>query len=135
MTDILNMGSTLLQTVIITAVSLLSVFLIKFLRARSANLKEATDNIFLESLIDTVTNLVEKVVASVSQTYVDKLKEDEQFDESKHKVAFELAFEAVKSMVSEEYQTFLDGIFGDFNLWIGTLIEAAVRTQKFDERF
>ena len=135
MADILNMGSTLLQTVIITAVSLLSVFLIKFLRARSATLKEATDNIFLESLIDTVTNLVEKVVASVSQTYVDKLKEDEQFDDSNHKVAFELAFEAVKSMVSEEYQTFLDGIFGDFNLWIGTLIEAAVRTQKFDERF
>lgn len=130
MSELSKLFGDSLQGILIVIVPLVAAFVIRFLNAKSREAIDRIDNIFIDSLIERVTGLVAKVVATVSQTYVDGLKKDGKFDREKQKIAFNMAFESLKSLISTEYQVLLDGVFGDFNLWIGTLIEAAVRDQK-----
>jgi hypothetical protein len=120
----------LLQAVIVTAVPILAKFLIDLLKNKSAQLQDRTTNAYIDNIIMRVTDVVTNTVMFVSQTYVDNLKKEGKFDVEEQKIAFEMAYDRVMDMVDEESEIILTGIFGDFGLWVNTLIEAIVKIQK-----
>lgn len=102
----------------------------KFLHDRAKAAGEAEDATIIDQLIARVTDLAAKVVAYVSQRYVDELKKENKFSLENQKEAFKMAYDYLISMISDEAQVLIGAVFGDFQMWLTALIEAAVRKQQ-----
>lgn len=120
----------LLQAVIVTAVPILAKFLVDLLKNKSTQIQDRVMNAYIDNIIMRVTDIVTNAVMFVSQTYVDNLKKEGKFDVEEQKIAFEMAYNRVMEMVDEESEDMLASVFGDFGLWVNTLIEAIVKIQK-----
>lgn len=128
--DILDILRAALQAALVVLVPMLSASLIKFIKAKAADGKAATDNEYIQSIIERVTTVVSNAVAYVSQTYVDGLKKSDKFTKENQEEAFGMAYNMVMGIIGDETRELLAGVFSDFNGWVSSLIEAAVRWQK-----
>lgn len=130
MDNLIDIGLTILQVLILAVAPVLAGYIIQFVKAKAANLKQSTENAFVWNIINLVEGIVTNVVAYVQQTYVDNLKADGKFDVEEQKIAFEKAYNGVLELVSEEQKALIESVFGNFGDWLSVLIEAAVRNQK-----
>ena len=119
-----------LQAIIIAVVPILTVMAIGLLRAKSQKLQLDSQNMLVDATIAAVEKVVTKAVTFVSQTYVDNLKKDGQFSVEEQKIAFKKAYDRVVQLVGDEQQQLISGLFGDFSVWLSTMIESAVKEQK-----
>lgn len=92
--------------------------------------KEIKDNELLNQYIDMVQQIVYDVVLSVSQVYVDSLKNSKSFNEEAQKHAKEMALTTAKSLISVEARKAISNAYGDIDLYLSALIESAVRQTK-----
>ena len=101
MSEFINsgLGKILISLLALTAsvvFSQLSIMLSK----KANNLKSDTNSKELNALYDFIKNVVYSCVVATNQTFVDDLKEKNQFTEEKQKEAFEMTYNAVYSIVS-----------------------------------
>ena len=127
MTTALTAALELFLTALITV---LAKFIISFVNAKIAEVKQKTQNELLQKYLDMVNKTVADCVIATNQTYVEALKNQNMFDAAAQKEAFNKTFEAVKSLLSEEAITYLTEIAGDADLYLSTLIEAEVNKNK-----
>lgn len=130
MEQILEMLGSILQAVIIAVIPIITTYIINFVKAKATKIKLDTEDQFLFSTIDMIEDIVERVVTYVSQTYVDGLKKDGQFNVEEQKIAFNMAYDRIVQFIDDEHKAFLESIFGNFRDWISVLIESAVNKQK-----
>ena len=119
-----------LQAIIIAVVPILTVMAIALLRAKSQKLQLDSENALVDATIAAVEKIITKAVTFVSQTYVDNLKKDGQFNIEEQKIAFKKAYDRVIQLIGDEQQQLISGLFGDFSVWLSTMIESAVKEQK-----
>lgn len=81
--------------------------------------------------VDIAEEVVTNAVKTVSQTYVEALKEEGKFDAEAQKKAFAKAFEIVSVQLTAEAKATLDEAFGDVNEYLTAKIEASVRDNKY----
>lgn len=81
--------------------------------------------------VDIAEEVVTNAVKTVSQTYVEALKEEGKFDAEAQKKAFAKAFEIVSIQLTAEAKATLDEAFGDVNEYLTSKIEASVRDNKY----
>ena len=67
-----------------------------------------------------------------AETYVDALKKQGKFDKEAQKCAFELTFNAVMAVLSDEAKHYLASVYGDLTAYITTRIEAEVNVSKLE---
>lgn len=84
----------------------------------------------LQQVVEHVLGFTEDVVLMVNQTYVNNLKDENLFDLVAQKEAFNRAFNAAKSMITEEKQRILEAAFGNVDVWLASLIESKVEEAK-----
>ena len=77
-------------------------------------------------LADTITDCV----VSTNQTYVDALKEANAFDKEAQKKAFELTYNKIMNVLTEDAKEYLTTIYGDLEIYITTKIESEVKLYK-----
>jgi uncharacterized membrane protein len=130
MENLIDIGLTILQALILAVAPILAGYIIQFVKAKAANLKQSTDNSFIWNIINLIEGIVANVVAYVQQTYVDNLKKDGKFNAEEQKIAFEKAYNGALELISEEQKALIESLFGNFGDWLSILIEAAVRNQK-----
>ena len=120
----------LFEIVLIPLLGTVATFLIFLLKAKKDDLiakqKDEKAKKYIELLNQTITDCV----MATNQTYVEALKAQGSFDAEAQKEAFRLTYEAVRSILSEEAQTYLSEITTDLTAYITTKIEAAVATNK-----
>lgn len=88
------------------------------------------NNKFAQTCIQNAATAVYNAVQSVNQTYVDALKEADNFDKEAQAIAFNKALTAAKKALTQETIQFIRETFGDLDNYLTTLIEAQVRSQK-----
>lgn len=98
-------------------------FLVSLLRAKIKNEQ-------LARVLDRAAKIVSDSVQLINQTYVDALKYSNQFDEKAQKEAFELCKERVLAMLNQEAVKAIYDTYGDFEVWLRTMIESNVRQEK-----
>ena len=118
---------TVIQAVIVAVIPIVSAYLVKFLNAKSAQASEAVKSELLSRYILEIEIAVCDAVSCVSQTYVDKMKEKEQWTDVEHRIAFDKAVKLAKSMLSESATKFIMDAYGDLYSYIGTKVEAEVK--------
>ena len=120
----------LFMTVVIPSIGVLTVFIVTFIRAKKEELKKKIDNELLCKYVDMLAETVCTCVVATNQTYVNELKRQGKFDKEAQRVAFEMTYNAVMSILSDEAVKYLTVFYGDLNTTIVELIENSVNAEN-----
>lgn len=96
-------------------------------------IKEAKQKINYETArkyLDMLDVTVQNAVLTTTQTYVDSLKKQGDFDAEAQKEAFRLTYEAVRKQLSDEATKYMTELVGDLETYIANKIEACVKLNK-----
>ena len=116
----------LFMIVIIPAISVLTVFLVTFIKTKKEELKKKIDNELLQKYIDMLGETICAAVVTTNQTYVNALKKQGKFDADAQREAFNRTYEAVMNMLSDEAVKYLNSFYGDLQVALVNMIEKEV---------
>ena len=115
---------------IVPLLGVLTMYLVQFIRMKSQEITDKTENELADKYIQMLTDTITACVIATNQTYVESLKKQGKFDAEAQKHAFELTYNAVVAVLSDEAKHYLASIYGDLTAYITTRIEAEVNVSK-----
>ena len=115
---------------IIPLLGILTKMLIDFLKSKSQEAKQKTNDAIAQKYIDMLTGTIASCVMATTQTYVETLKAKGEFTKEAQKEAFNKTYENVMSILSTECKIYLENTFGDLQTYITNRIEAEVKANK-----
>ena len=118
------------EVAIIPLLGAATLYLITFIDAKKKELKaktkDETTKKYIEMLDDTIINCV----IATNQTYVEALKKAGSFDAEAQKKAFQLTYDAVMNILTDDAQKYLNEAIKDLNAYITNKIESGVVAAK-----
>lgn len=117
---------------IVPLLGILTMYLVQFIRMKSQEIADKTESDLADKYIQMLTDTITACVIATNQTYVDALKKQGKFDREAQKYAFDLTFNAVMAVLSDEAKHYLASIYGDLTAYITTRIEAEVNVSKLE---
>lgn len=118
------------ELVIIPLLGALTIYAVKWINAKSEEIKIKNDNEILNKYLSMLTETITKCVIATNQTYVESLKKENKFDAEAQKVAFEKTYTAVMEIISVDMVDYLTEAVGDFETFLMQSIEAEVNSNK-----
>lgn len=115
---------------VIPLLGILTMYLVQFIRMKSQEITDKMDNELVDKYVQMLTDTITACVIATNQTYVESLKKQGKFDAEAQKHAFELTYNAVVAVLSDEAKHYLASIYGDLTAYITTRIEAEVNVSK-----
>lgn len=120
----------ILQVCIIPLLGVLTAYIVKFINAKSAEIQHNVDNDMADKYIAMVTDTISACVIATNQTYVEALKKQNAFTAEAQKEAFQLTYNAVMAILTDDAKDYLAEIYGDVAAYITNKIEAEVNISK-----
>ena len=118
------------EVCILPLLGILTTFFVKWVNARIGEISDNRKNETEKKYLDMLNNTISDCVIATTQTYVDALKKQGAFDAEAQKVAFNMTYEAVVKLLTNEAQIYLNEAVGDLNLYITQKIESEVNLNK-----
>lgn len=115
---------------VIPLLGILTTYLVKLIRKKNKELDEKVSNKISKKYIDMLADTITDCVISTNQTYVDALKAANAFDKEAQKKAFELTYNKIMNVLTEDAKEYLTTIYGDLEIYISTKIESEVKLYK-----
>lgn len=128
--DWMKMLQEIFYVCIIPLLGVLTGYLVSFLKAKGNQIAENADNALATKYIKMLTETICTCVVATNQTYVETLKKEGKFDAEAQKKAFQMTYDAVMNILSEEAKEYLQNIYGDLNVFLTNMIEAQVKNNK-----
>ena len=122
--------ASIFQVCIIPLLSVLTAFFVKWVNAKSNEIKVNIDDATLVKYIDMLNSTITDCVIATNQTYVEALKQQGKFDIEAQKTAFQMTSKAVLDILSDDAKEYLTAAVGDLNVYITKKIEAEVNLNK-----
>lgn len=122
--------SQIFEVCILPLLGVLTGFLIKWISAKSNSLIENSNSAAQKKYLTMLNETITSCVIATTQTYVSSLKSQGKFDAEAQKKAFNMTYEAVMSLLTEEATKYLNETVGDLQLYITQKIEADVNLNK-----
>lgn len=120
----------ILEVCVIPLLGILTAYLVKYINAKSAEIQNKVDNDNADKYIAMVADTISACVIATNQTYVDALKKQNAFTAEAQKEAFNLTYNAVMNILTEDAKKYLTEIYGDVTTYITNKIEAEVNLSK-----
>lgn len=120
----------ILQVCIIPLLGVLTAYIVKFINVKSAEIQHNVDNDMADKYIAMVTDTISACVIATNQTYVEALKKQNAFTAEAQKEAFQLTYNAVMAILTDDAKDYLAEIYGDVAAYITNKIEAEVNISK-----
>ena len=118
------------EVCVIPLLGVLTVYIVKFIQKKTQELNSKNENELMNKYLTMLSNTIIDCVIATNQTYVESLKKQGKFDLEAQKVAFEMTYNAVIKVLSNDAKTYLSNIYGDLNKYITNMIEAEVNKNK-----
>ena len=118
------------EVAIIPLIGVLTGVLIKYINSKSAEAITAVDNEQAKKYIALLDSTITSCVLATTQTYVDTLKKAGSFDAAAQKTAFEMTYNAVLDVLTEDAKDYLTAFYGDLSAYMTNKIEAEVQNTK-----
>ena len=122
--------ASIFQVCILPLLGIITTFLVKWFQAKMAEIKTTTDDAILRKYMDMLANTITDCVIATNQTYVDALKQKNEFGIEAQKEAFAMTCDAVMAILSEDAKAYLQNAVGDLETYIVKKIEAEVNLNK-----
>lgn len=124
------MLETIFTIFLFPLLTILTIYIIKIINSKVKEINNSHDNEMAAKYIEMLGQTVVDCVLATSQTYVESLKQQGKFDKEAQKIAFEMSYNAVIEILSDDAKEYLSTIYGDLNAYIVHLIEAEVNRNK-----
>lgn len=128
--DWMNLLQQIFEVCIIPLLGILTTYFIVFIKNKSNELKEVTDNELYRKYIDLLQDTIVRCVIATNQTYVENLKNKNAFDKEAQEEAFKMTYDAVMVILTDDAKDYLNNAVGDLQLYVTKLIEAQVNMSK-----
>lgn len=128
--DWLKLLNEIFQLCIIPLLGVLTSFVVTWIKKKSAELQQKTDNDLIDKYIALLTDTITTCVIATNQTYVDELKNKNAFTVEEQKKALEMTYQNVMKILSEDAKEILTSAVGDLKEYIMNMIEAQVKINK-----
>ena len=122
--------TAIFEVCIIPLLGILTTFFVKWVNAKSEEIKTNIDDATLKKYMDMLSDTITSCVVATNQTYVEALKAQGKFDAEAQEVAFQMTSTAVIEILSDEAKIYLTTAVGDLNTYITKKIEAEVNGNK-----
>lgn len=126
----MNLLQQIFEVCIIPLLGILTTYFIVFIKNKSNELKEVTDNELYKKYIDLLQDTIVRCVIATNQTYVENLKNKNAFDKEAQEEAFKMTYDAVMVILTDDAKDYLNNAVGDLQLYVTKLIEAQVNMSK-----
>lgn len=120
----------ILEVCVIPLLGILTAYVVKYINAKSAEMQAKIDNDTADKYIAMLDDTICACVVATTQTYVEALKKENAFTKEAQLEAFNLTFNAVMAVLSEDAKDYLTNIYGDLTTYITNKIEAEVSLNK-----
>lgn len=120
----------ILEVCVIPLLGILTAYFVKWVNAKSVEIQHKVDNDTADKYIAMLDDTICACVIATTQTYVEALKKDNAFTKEAQKEAFNLTFNAVMSVLTDEAKKYLSEVYGDLTAYITNKIEAEVNLNK-----
>ncbi|MGN0298478.1 MAG: hypothetical protein ACI4C1_04735 [Lachnospiraceae bacterium] len=125
-----NFIQDILYVVMTAILPIITIYLVNFINTKiGTDVIENEDNT-TDVVIKRVTETVSTIIKAVNQTYVDSLKKSGTFNDEAKIIAKNKALNIAKSMIADKTKQIIEEIYVNFDVYLDTLIEAAVNTEK-----
>lgn len=128
--DYMEMLQKIFEVCIIPLLGVLTTYLVLFIKQKSKELQETTDNELYKKYIELLQDTIVRCVIATNQTYVEALKDKNAFDKEAQEHAFKMTYDAVMAILTDDAKVYLSNVFGDLEVYITKLIEAEVNVNK-----
>lgn len=128
--DWLDILYKVFEVAIIPILAAAAVYLVVLIKAKKAELLENTKNETAKKYIEMLDKTITECVLATNQTYVEALKKQGKFDLEAQKQAFQLTYEAVMGILTDDATEYLNEVIKDLNAYITNKIEAQVVIAK-----
>ena len=118
------------EVCIIPLLGLLTTYIIKFIKEKNKALQSEIDNELYVKYMNMLEKTIIDCVIATNQTYTEELKKQGKFGREEQKQAFQMTYNAVLVILTDEAKVYLESIVGDLNVYITKQIEAAVSGNK-----
>ena len=115
---------------VIPLLGILTTYLVKLIRKKNEELDAKVNKEVSKKYIDMLADTITDCVISTNQTYVDALKAANAFDKEAQKKAFELTYNKIMNVLTEDAKEYLTTVYGDLEIYITTKIESEVKLYK-----
>lgn len=128
--DWLDILYRIFEVAIIPILGAATLYLVTLIHAKKQELLEKAKNENTKKYIEMLDKTITECVIATNQTYVEALKKQGSFDAEAQKKAFQLTYEAVMSILTEDANQYLNEAINDLNAYITTKIESQVVVVK-----
>ena len=119
-----------LEGCVIPLLGILTAYAIRYIHIKSEEIQAKVDNDTADKYIALLADTISACVMATNQTYVEALKKQGAFTIEAQKEAFNLTFNAVMLVLTDEAKDYLTEIYGDLTTYITSKIEAEVNLNK-----
>ena len=128
--DWLDIVGNIFELVIFPALSAATIYFITWLKAKKQELQKKIKNEANKKYTDMLEKTIIDCVLATNQTFVKSLKQSGTFDDAAQKRAFQLTFDSVMGLLTDEAKAYLCEIYADLSAYITTKIEASIKAAK-----
>ena len=128
--DWLEILGQVFELIIFPAISAAAVYFITWIKVKKQELQKKLKDETTKKYMDMLEKTIIDCVIATNQTYVSALKQEGSFDAEAQKKAFQLTYDAVMEILTDEAQKYLNEAVKDLTAYITTEIEAKVNIVK-----
>ena len=128
--DWLELLYKLVEVCLIPLLGILTAYAVKFIKIKGDEITAKLNNEKANKYIALVSQTITDCVIATNQTYVEALKKDNAFTAEAQKAAFQMTYDAVMSVLTDDAKDYIIAIYGDLSAYIATKIEAEVNLNK-----
>ena len=125
-----NLLYQIVDVCIIPLLGILTAYIVKFIKTKSYEIQNKTESDTADKYIAMVAETIASCVIATNQTYVEALKKKNAFTTEAQKEAFQMTYDAVMAILTDEAKYYLAQLYGDVSAYITTKIEAEVNISK-----
>lgn len=128
--DWLDILEKVFEILVFPALSAAALYFITWIKAKKTELKQKTKAEVTKKYLDMLDVTITDCVLATNQTYVDTLKKEGTFDVEAQKKAFQLTYNTVMNLLTDEAQKYIGETVNDLGAYVTNKIEAQINMVK-----
>jgi hypothetical protein len=128
--DWMNLLYDIFDLCIIPLFGVLVAYVVKYINAKGNEIAANVDSELASKYIVMLTTTIADCVVATNQTYVEALKREGRFDKEAQAKAFQMTYDAVMDILTDDAKEYLANFYGDLTLYLTKRIEAEVVANK-----
>lgn len=126
----MNLLYDIFDLCIIPLFGVLVAYMVKYINAKGSEIAANVDSELASKYILMLTTTISDCVVATNQTYVEALKKEGKFDKEAQAKAFQMTYDAVMDILTDDAKEYLANFYGDLTLYLTKRIEAEVVANK-----